>query len=105
MNNQLSNLTYLPEACEAHGTGLAVVQKVPICIDLFQDRVSERLDFFFALTLIDVVGAMCVRCTVHLPAFCQGPELLCSPLSTPADTFLHTHTHTEQREEKGPKKN
>lgn len=38
MHNQLSELTYLPEVCEAHGRGLALVQKVPIYKNLFQDR-------------------------------------------------------------------
>ncbi len=78
MRNQLSNLTYLPEACETHGTRLAAVQKVPVCKDLLQDRFSEHLDFFSALTLIDIVGATCAWCTVRLRACCQGS---------------HTYTH------------
>lgn len=36
--NQLSKLTYLPEAREAHETGLGAVQNVPIFKNLLQDR-------------------------------------------------------------------
>ena len=107
MHNQLSKLTYLPDAHEAHGTGPAVVQKkktVPICEKICsQTGFSERLVFVFALTLIDIAGTTCAQC--------QGRENRCSHTHLytcrflPARTHKHTHTQADQREEKGPKKN
>lgn len=97
----LSNLTYLPEACKAHGTGLGLVQKVPICTNLFQDRFSERLDFFFALSLTAIVGAMYVRCTE--PAAKAKSRCLQPPEHTHTHTLLHllvlscAHTHRQTK--------
>lgn len=90
MHNQLSKPTYLPEACETLGTRLAAVQKVPICKNLLRDRFSERLDFFFALTLIDIAGATCVWCTAQLRA-CLLPRFESRCLQPPEP---HTHTYT-----------
>ncbi len=99
MHNQLSNLTYLPEACEAHGTGLAVVQKVPM-YKKFAPRQIFWASGFPLCTDIDW-RCGCDACTAHSAPPCLLPRrrtVVCSPLSThthtstPADTFLRTHT-------------
>lgn len=86
MHNQLSNLTYLPKACEAHGTGRAVIQKVPIYKNLLQDRFSERLDFFSALTLDWRRRFRCVR-----------GEHTHTRGRTPLHLLAHTLTQTKGR--------
>lgn len=110
MRNQLSKLTYLPQACEAHGKGWGVIQKVPNSANLLWDWFfSERLDFFFVLTLIDGCECdVCVWWTVRLCACCQGlePQFAASrahaylpPFSpTPAGPLLHTAMQTKGRE-------
>lgn len=100
MHNQLSDLTYLPEASQAHGTGLAAVQKVPV---YKKDRFSERLDFLFVLTLIDVAGVMCVQCAVQLCACCQGlepPRNTHTPLHLLVLSSRHTQTKGRKRDQR-----
>lgn len=81
--------------------GGAVLQRVQKKNLLFH-RFSERLDSFFAVTLIDVSGVMCVGCAMHLRACCQGTaEHTHTHTSTPAGTILHTHTHTQTKGRKG----
>lgn len=93
MHNQLSNLTYLPEVCEAHeGRGEMEVQKVPICRNFLQDRFSECLEFLFVLTLIDIVGPMCAPCTMYRRAGCQSSY---SPTHTPLHLLVLSCTHTQ----------
>lgn len=88
-HNQLSDLTYLPEACKTHGTGLAVVQKVPIYKNFGPRQIFWASGF---LLWVDTDWrCWCDVCMVHSAPPCLLPRpsfAVCSPLST------HRHTHT-----------
>lgn len=81
MNNQLSKLTYLPKACEAMRKRRTKLQKLT--------RRSESLDFFCALTLIDVASVYGEQCS-YAPA--ARATSTCAPL------HLLEHFYTQTKE-------
>lgn len=111
MHNQLSNLTYSRKACEAHGTGRAVIQKVPIYRNFLQDRFRVSGFLLCSTTDWQVVCMLNSAPTRLLP----GPtEFQFEAPWAHAYTHLYTcwytfvpHTHTkgkqrDQREIKWP---
>ena len=99
MHNQLSKLTYLPEAREAHGTRPAVVQNngTNLQKNLLPDRpfpsvwFSSLLWHWLTLRVRRVHSAKAEKTAVR------------THTSTPAGTCLRTHTHTHPRRPKGGK--
>lgn len=98
MHNQLSNLTYLPDAWEAHGTGLAVVQRVPI-YNIFSSKtdflgvwISSLRWHWLTLRVWCVYGAQCTSVPAAKSRWAH------THTSTPAGTFLRTHTHRPKGE-------
>lgn len=81
MHNQLSDLTYLPEASEAHGTGLAAVQNVPVykkTADFLSVWISSLHWRWLTLQVWCVYSAQCS----YVPA------------ARDLSPHQHTHTHT-----------